>query len=598
MLRSNSQVLLADPYYPSRISRTTWFSLAMLGLAWTVPFLQPYHSPPLTGFYSEWLAFVFGIAALAALFRRAVWSEMRIPAITLFLAGFGALVLLQWALGRILYGGQALLACLYFIWAAALIVLGSALQREVGLAKLTGVLAWCLLAGGLLSAGAAILQHYEIHTIFDAVIVRSAGGQIIGNLGQPNHVGCYDALALVSLAYLYARGKLRSATALVIALPLLYVGALTGSRAMWLYIAALPLLAGWYHKNLKSDGSRRLLIFTLSLAAGFLVAQWAATLPFFHHTATTSGQRLLAESQVSSSRLEHWRAAWWAFRNAPIFGSGWGSFPWHHFLYQAQHADVILEQLFSHSHNILFQLLAETGVVGTALLIAAALLWTSRIPYSASPLESWWLSGLLTVVGLYSMVEFPLWYSFFLGPAAVAVGMGAGHFIPLGGHARRPFIFVCVFAFCVTFSVAHSYRDLGPLYRNDKVPLPWTQAEQILDRGMRDPIFAPYAEFAASSFIALDRQNLGDKLALNTRVMQFAPVAPVVYRQAILLALDGREEAARRQFTLAMRAYPGSLADVTANLRSLSVSHPGIFDALIELAAPQNGERRVPRAVQ
>jgi O-antigen ligase len=600
MFRSNSQVTPADPYYPSRISRTTCFSLAMLGLAWTIPFLQPYHSPPLTGFYSEWLAFVFGVAALAFLFQRAAWEDMRVPTTALFLAAFVPLILLQWALGRILYGGQALLACMYFIWASALIVLASALRREIGLEKLTGALAWCLLAGGLLSAGAAILQHYGIHTIFDAVIVSSAGGGIIGNLGQPNHFGCYDAMALMSLAYLYARGKLHWMIATAIALPLLYVGALSGSRAMWLYIVALPLLAGWLHSRSKSDGSRKLIIFTLSLAIGFLIAQWIGTLPFFHHTATTSGQRLVAESQVSSSRLEHWRAAWWAFKEAPVLGAGWGRFPWHHFLYQAQHADLILEELFNHTHNILFQLLAETGLAGTALLIAGAFLWISRIRSADYPLESWWLLGLLTVIGLYSMVEFPLWYSFFLGLAAVAVGMGAGtgNFMRLGGHVRRPFIVVCVFAFCVTFSVLYSYRDLGRLYRDDRTPLPWTQAEQILERGMRDPIFAPYAEFAASSFIALDRENLGDKLVLNTRVMHFAPVAPVVYRQAILLGLDGQKEAARRQFTLAMRAYPHALPPVVTTLESLRAAYPGTFDALIELATLQNGERRAPGAVQ
>lgn len=31
--------------------------LLLAGLAWTVPFLQPYHRYPLTSFYSQWIVF-------------------------------------------------------------------------------------------------------------------------------------------------------------------------------------------------------------------------------------------------------------------------------------------------------------------------------------------------------------------------------------------------------------------------------------------------------------------------------------------------------------------------------------------------------------
>ena len=49
-------------------------SLILTGLAWTVPFLQPYHRFPLTSFYSEWPAFAFGLAAALLLPARR-WPE-------------------------------------------------------------------------------------------------------------------------------------------------------------------------------------------------------------------------------------------------------------------------------------------------------------------------------------------------------------------------------------------------------------------------------------------------------------------------------------------------------------------------------------------
>jgi hypothetical protein len=48
-------------------------SLAPIGLAWILPFLQPYHYYPLPAFYSEWLALALGIIAALPLLRAAAW---------------------------------------------------------------------------------------------------------------------------------------------------------------------------------------------------------------------------------------------------------------------------------------------------------------------------------------------------------------------------------------------------------------------------------------------------------------------------------------------------------------------------------------------
>src|SRR3990170_3604298 len=58
-------------------------SVLLIGLAWTLPFLQPWHRYPLTGFYSEWLAFALGLAAALPLLRRAPWRDATVPMIAL-----------------------------------------------------------------------------------------------------------------------------------------------------------------------------------------------------------------------------------------------------------------------------------------------------------------------------------------------------------------------------------------------------------------------------------------------------------------------------------------------------------------------------------
>ena len=83
-------------------------SLLLIGLAWTAPFLQPYHRYPLPSFYGEWLAVVLGLLALAPLLRRGAWDGLQLPVMTLGVIALIAVVWLQFALGMMPYAGQAL----------------------------------------------------------------------------------------------------------------------------------------------------------------------------------------------------------------------------------------------------------------------------------------------------------------------------------------------------------------------------------------------------------------------------------------------------------------------------------------------------------
>ena len=108
-------------------------SLLLAGLAWTLPFLQPYHRYPLTGFYSEWLAFALGLAAALVLLSRQAWREAELPVVALAPVGFAAVLGVQVALERALYPEQVLTAVLYLLWASLLMLLGSVLRRELGM---------------------------------------------------------------------------------------------------------------------------------------------------------------------------------------------------------------------------------------------------------------------------------------------------------------------------------------------------------------------------------------------------------------------------------------------------------------------------------
>jgi O-antigen ligase len=103
---------------------------------------------------------------------------------------------------------------------------------------------------------------------------------IYANLAQPNHFANYTALALFSLIYLFAAGRLRETGAVLLAAPLLFVLGLSGSRSAWLYLAAAFVLAALMRAGRSDAQGRRLFVAAGLLLAGFYLAQRMSALPW------------------------------------------------------------------------------------------------------------------------------------------------------------------------------------------------------------------------------------------------------------------------------------------------------------------------------
>jgi len=579
---------------PNRLPAFTaaHFSLAAIGLMWTLPFLQPRHQFPLTSFYGEWLALVLGLLALVPLATRSFWRVAPVPAAVLPLLAFAGVLALQYALGRVAYGGQVMAAGLYVAWAALLMVMANGLRRSIDLDGIATVLAWFLAIGGALGAIFALLQHYQISDLPLSLIFPKSTSAVYGNLAQYNHFANYSTLALVSLAYLHASGRLHWAGVALAGAPLVYVIGLSSSRSAMLFLAfvlALSLLYVWR----RGPAGRRLLACVAIFIAGFAVAQWIATLPGLGSSGGTETvtQRLIGGENHSSAtnlahRLQIAREARDMFLQAPLLGVGWGQFPWNDFEYRALQGRTLSTWPFNHAHNIVLQLLAETGLAGTLLVAGAALIWLAGLRRAVIDLPHWWLIALLGVIATHSLLEHPLWFAYFLGIAAVVAGL-----LSVAGPAARlervvPPLMALVLAAVALYalSVFANYRDFERLFA-PRAPQPGSaEFVSVVSRAQREALLTPYAELAIASAMALDRERLEEKLALNGRAMRFAPIASVVYRQAMLLALAGKQEAAQEQFVRAARVYPGDLRTALKIMSEVATRHPAEVTPLIKLA--------------
>jgi O-antigen ligase len=576
----------------------------MIGLAWTLPFLQPFHRFPLAGFYSEWIALALGLAGALALLPRASSGEIALPAVALAPLALAVVLAVQAALGRPVYAEQALAAGLYLSWAALLVVLGHHLRRELGTETLAATLAWWSLAGGALSAVVGLLQHFPVAGVPGWLVFPKSRLEIYGNLGQANHYAAHLSIAIAGALYLYGRGRLAGAwlvPAFALLLPPL---ALSGSRSAWIYVVLPLLLAFLVRGTGGAGGMRRLRIAALCLPPAFLAAHWLVALSFPAASvpaapAVTSSDRLFQVATGMELRLQLWKTAWQMFLDAPVLGAGIGQFTWNHFVRAAGDASMD-PHLYMHAHNLVLHLMAETGAIGALIVVGALLGWAAALRHSALDMEMHWLLCVLAIVGMHSLLEFPLWYAYFLGIAALLLGAGGrpGLVFRFSGTARAV-VATAIVAGCVTLgAVMTAYREFERL-----VFLPEALAARPADDAAfaraiaglyREPLLVPYVELAIAYGVEVNEDRLGDKLALTGRAVHFAPVGVVAYRHALLLAMAGEREQALAQLDRALRIYPKTGARTLGQLAELARRHPERFLPLLESAV--RSATRAPRS--
>jgi O-antigen ligase len=579
------------------------FSLLMVGLMWVLPFLYHRHAYPLTTFYQEWGAAMLGLFAMPLLLTRPFWQQPQIPRIVLLPVGLMLLVLLQFALGKIGYFSQTLLFTLYLLWAALLIMLGQRLREEFGLPVMATVMASFLLLGGELSALVGVLQHFHWHTFLDTVVSVTTTQIVFGNMGQPNHFANYVSLGLISLGLLHSRWLLRSWQVALLAAPMLFVLVLSGSRSAWLYLLCFAGMAYLWQR--RDQSNRTLLYYSLCLMVGFGLMHYVVQLPWFsgdYGSVTTLDRMLKAATDFEGSgaapsasvtersiRLQIWYESWLIFTQFPLLGAGFGQFGWQHFLLGPSLHNPIILGLYNNAHNLVMQLAAETGLAGLLILFATLGLWVRQLLRATLTAYHWWGTCLLSILAIHSLLEYPLWYAYFIGVAALTLGMMdvTNYKLELRGVGRLSVASILLLGCISMAQVWLGYRTLENLtlmrqvstnYFNDLIGV---QGQAMLQ---------PFVEVAMSSLVEVRADNLAEVRKLNESVMHYVPISSVCYRQVLLLALSGELSAAQLQMERSIWAFPESYGASMEQLNGFAQKDPEKFAALLEFAAKKYEE--------
>jgi O-antigen ligase len=492
-------------------------------------------------------------------------------------------LLLQLMLGQIAYSQQALLAIMYLVYFALLCWLGYTLRVVLDFPLVARVLAWCLLAGGVASAMIAVVQHFGWHGMLDGWVNAASGATTAANLAQVNHLADYLALALGSLGYLWHARRLPGMLALPFALLLLAALAFSGSRSSWLYLAALIGVALAARKQI----GKQPLIWALLLLPAFAMVQGLMHVSWLAGSVATvtPTERLFSSVSGIDARLALWGASWRIFLDAPLLGVGFGQFAYALFTRMTE-GSVLSDALFNHAHNLPMQLLAEFGLIGFGIVAWGLGAWLVRSLREVWSAERAWMFALLSVLLIHSLLEYPLWYAYFLGMAAFLIGAGETHTMRLrvSGVGRTGFVLALLLATVALLRLRSDFVEIdhAVLKSRERTAIPEVQA--TLARMYRESLLAPYVEHVYAFGIELDREEVADKLELNTQVMHFAPTRETVYRQATLLALANQPQAARSMLTHALAAYPNGAAEFIQTAHALETHEAAAIEPLRALA--------------
>lgn len=301
-------------------------------------------------------------------------------------------------------------------------------------ARLVATVAWGWLLAALLSAGMAWVQYFgALDPGWSDWIMQTAQGTAFANLRQRNQFATLTSIGLLSLLWLahrpvdaapLATPALRTAALAAAVLLLAGGNAASSSRTgalQWILIAAV---VWFWNRNPTSSDTNTGWRWSLWALGAYLLANLA--LPYALQTLTgqvpANAFARFSENAGTQSRMILWANVMELITVHPWTGWGWGELKFAHFMYP--YAGARFSEILDNAHNLPLQLAVELGLPATALLCGGVLVLAARAkPWRAQQPTAQLAWGVLLVIGLHSLLEYPLWYGPFQVAALLAVGM-------------------------------------------------------------------------------------------------------------------------------------------------------------------------------
>lgn len=439
-------------------------------------------------------------------------------------------------------------------------------------ARMHDALALGLLCAGLISAVLGLLQYYRLVAILVPWITAPDLGQAFGNLRQRNQFASLISMALVAALWFYptdgkgtAYGRSMWLGAVVL---LVAAAAASTSRTgllQFLLIISVTAFMARRERRRKDRAAVRLPtpFLLLSLVPLYFAIAWV--LPQLAGGGVDSMvQRLSEGAPVGHSRWILWQNVMSLIAERPWSGWGWGELSFAHYTHSALYVGPRFVEILDNAHNLPLHLAVELGIPA-AVLICGGFLW---LAISARPwrerdplrLMAW---GLLCIVVLHSLLEYPLWYGPFQLVFGLCVGIlwpsserqvGSGREWWLSRSITWPVIAAAALLAVVGYA-SWDYVRISQIYmpRDERLP---AYEYDTLAKTRSSWLFANQVRFAELTLTPVTSANAAGIYALAKHVLHFAPEPRVIVKLIESAELLGLHEEARTEAERFRIAFP------------------------------------------
>jgi hypothetical protein len=304
----------------------------------------------------------------------------------------------------------------------------------------------------------------------------------------------------------------------------------------WVLLLALAL---WWHWA----GRRSLVLLAALALLAYLLA--VPAMPALLGVVTgLDGLNLFGRmaQSGSDSRIALWSNVLTLIAQKPWFGWGWGELDYAHFM--AVYPAARFPDLLGNAHNLPLHLAVELGVplallacAGVAAVVRAGKPWRET---DAGRQLAW---AVLAVIGLHSLLEYPLWY----GPFQLAVLLCAAWLVSTrvaAVRAHRPGRFKPALATLAALALAWAAADYWRVSQAFFVPASmrltniWSGSQSQVKNTW---LFAPQVEFAELVTTDVTPANAQAMHALALRVLHYSPEPRVIEKLLDSARLSGLE---------------------------------------------------------
>jgi O-antigen ligase len=363
------------------------------------------------------LAFYSDAIAAVVLLVVAMWVLIRTPG-KLELIGFGLFFLalatvpwLQFELGVIYSSGTAWMNSIFLIGFSFAIVTGWHWEKSTP-GQCLDFLFLAIVLAAVVSVGMQVMQWLQLVS-GNFWIIDAGSNRFYANMAQPNQLASLLMLAVLGVAWGYARKTLGPAVAILLILYLLFGVTLTESRTAWLNIAGI-LVALYFFWG--ESRPKRFNLALLGFAVYFMALHFG--LPVINDLLL--GQVSAGRAAGDPIRLGMWKSLVKAAMERPWLGYGWGQTT------EAALGSIDFPDTRSvtkHAHNILLDIVIYNGfLLGGLIFVVVAGTFRRFLGYLKQ--DHFILPAL--AVGLlvvHAMLELPLHYAYFLLPFGMILGV-------------------------------------------------------------------------------------------------------------------------------------------------------------------------------